>query len=168
MVHSPMSLHLFEQNNRFTPLAPPASPTKSAPCALPNLEYSQPPDSSTLIHSSKNIGGIPLFFPFRNPLHSHSCPVRTPLHLPPSAGETPHSSQFVPTARSIWSAALPRRFRPTTPNHRNSTVQKFSPTARHWFSSHAPIHKRRAALSRRLRLVLDIPQSSANIPMLSV
>ena len=88
MVHSPMSLHLFEQNNRFTPLAPPASPTKSAPCALPNLEYSQPPDSSTLIHSSKNIGGIPLFFPFRNPLHSHSCPVRTPLHLPPSTGET--------------------------------------------------------------------------------
>jgi hypothetical protein len=58
--------HLFEQNNQINALTPPASPSFLIPCALPNLEYLQLIDSTTLAHSSKKQGGVPRFVPFQN------------------------------------------------------------------------------------------------------
>jgi hypothetical protein len=57
------------------------SASLSSACTHSFLALRQPIDSPSLVHSSKNIGGVPLFFPFWN--HASTTPVQSRR---PSAG----------------------------------------------------------------------------------
>jgi hypothetical protein len=162
MVHSPMSPQPFEQNHQFSSQALAPSPTKQIPCALPKLEYLQLIDSKPLAHSSKKHGGIPLFFPFRN---SYLSNIRK---IVAKFSELPKSSRN----NVECGASAPPLTNDTSPP--NSQLAQI-PTIARSVSHSSPIHPHftphsqlRAILSPRPRFHLDIPKSSANIPMLSV
>jgi hypothetical protein len=162
MVHSSMSPQLFEQKPQLSSLIPSTSPTKQIPCALSNLEYLHLIDSKPLAHSSKRHGGVSLFVPFRNSCHTHSC-LRSFLFAPdphpvpnnkPSHVECGGSPPLRPTT-----PCLPTPIRTTS--HPRIFLHAF---ARPVYASFTLPRDHIDAL----RFLLDIPKSSANIPMLSV
>jgi hypothetical protein len=165
MIHSYMRPHLFEQT-------PPVSLSKSTHCALPKMEGFNLLVSNPLRTLQKTTQGTPTL-PFWNPsIFFHRSRFASPwCHIPRiSAFSLAITTSTINMECGASAPLLTKQsVSPTvrfatlsaTPNSSTATSTASIPGSR-------PIHNSRAILSKRLRLNLDIPISSANIPMLSV
>ena len=160
MVYSSMSPQLFEHAPKILSLTLPPSQTKQIPCALLKLEYLHLVDSTPLAHSLKKQGGYTPILPIselacssRPPNGHDQYGVRRYRAAFDQVGRTTESRKSTRDLQLAWLTA-PRKVCILRPTQLIAVSRS--------------IYKRRAILLRQLRFLLDIPKSSANIPMLSV